>query len=81
MRPVPSPTLVPVSAAGLVGETGTRRSGEQAGSCCPFESIAGDFVVQPAQATDDPATVGVVDLFMPACCYKNSRRASKCSIV
>ena len=30
------------------------------------ESIAGDFAVQPVQATDDPATVGPVDLVMVA---------------
>lgn len=30
------------------------------------ESIAGDFVVQPVQATDDPATVGPVDLVIVA---------------
>lgn len=30
------------------------------------ESIAGDFVVQPVQATDDPTTVGPVDLVIVA---------------
>ena len=31
-----------------------------------MESIKGDFVIQPAQATDDPASVGVVDVVLVA---------------
>ncbi len=30
------------------------------------QSVAGDFVVQPAQATDDPATIGRVDVVLVA---------------